>query len=184
MSKPAVKVGKDMDHPHLKGRFTLRIWIPAEQTGLVIGESVEMKRQTGVRSIDCPVRDEISPGGFVLSSSSLSSSSSPSLVVVVIIVIGWCCGCGSGGGGRGGGGCGHVVVVNGRCRWSSLFFLGGGAVVVGGGGSGEGTNCFSLSVGTFMFMRHLYNMFALLCFMDVFFFFSRLFWWGRARLFS
>ena len=31
MDKSAFIIGKNMDHPHLKGRFTLRIWIPVEQ---------------------------------------------------------------------------------------------------------------------------------------------------------
>ncbi|CAM9223143.1 unnamed protein product, partial [Scytosiphon promiscuus] len=53
--KPGFTVGKNMDHPHLKGRFTLRIWIPVEDTALVIGKCGEIKQETSVRSIDSPV---------------------------------------------------------------------------------------------------------------------------------
>lgn len=53
---PVINVGKNMDHPHLKGRFILRIWVPVEQAGLVVGQRGEIKRQASVRSIDCPVR--------------------------------------------------------------------------------------------------------------------------------
>lgn len=31
MAAPAFTVGRNMDHPHLKGKFTLRVWIPVEQ---------------------------------------------------------------------------------------------------------------------------------------------------------
>lgn len=63
---PAINLGKNMDHPHLKGRFTLRIWVPVEQAGLVGGQSGEIKRQASVRSIDCPVRsgEACSPPSF------------------------------------------------------------------------------------------------------------------------
>lgn len=54
--KPDFTVGRNMDHPHLKGRFTLRIWIPAEETALVISKCGQIKQQdTNVKSIDCPV---------------------------------------------------------------------------------------------------------------------------------
>lgn len=31
LNAPTFGVGKNMDHPHFKGRFTLRIWVPIEQ---------------------------------------------------------------------------------------------------------------------------------------------------------
>ncbi|CAM9505734.1 unnamed protein product [Choristocarpus tenellus] len=55
----AFVLSRNLDHPHLKGRFKLRLWVPTEQVGLVIGKSgktvLGIKRDSGIKSINNPV---------------------------------------------------------------------------------------------------------------------------------
>ncbi|CAM9999562.1 unnamed protein product [Laminaria digitata] len=57
MQKPTFNLGRNMDHPHLKGRFTLRFWVPFEQTPVLISSSNGVLRgivrASSVKSIEC-----------------------------------------------------------------------------------------------------------------------------------
>ncbi|CAM9945133.1 unnamed protein product, partial [Discosporangium mesarthrocarpum] len=54
-------LSRNLDHPHLKGRFKLRLWVPVEQVGLVIGKggkgTAAVKRESSVKSIETPPPD-------------------------------------------------------------------------------------------------------------------------------